>query len=88
MINTRQNGEKASEIEKKVYTVRDIQIMLSLSRNGAYDFINSMKDTFGIKRIGTAIRVPKQLFDDWLNQNTVIEGEINYGIVSKEGPRL
>lgn len=73
MYDTQQNGVQVPDIEKKVYTVRDIQIMLGLSRNGAYDFINSMADTFGIKRIGTAIRIPKQPFDDWLIKNSTLK---------------
>ena len=47
----------------KVYTVKDIQEMLKISRTAAYKLINS--NQFPIVRIGRSVRVPKEGFNQW-----------------------
>lgn len=51
-------------MEKEVYTVKDIQILLDISKNTAYKLIKS--GAFQIIRIGNTYRIPKVVFDTWL----------------------
>ena len=51
--------------EKRTYTVKEIEDILGISRNHAYDYINDMG--FRIIRIGAAIRIPKAEFDKWFD---------------------
>ena len=54
--------------EKRVYSVDEIAEILDISRGSAYEFIR--EGLFRTVRIGSAIRVSRQSFDDWLdNQN-------------------
>lgn len=46
------------------YTVKQVQLMLSISRTAAYTLMND--PPFPVIRIGKAIRIPKELFDKWL----------------------
>ena len=54
--------------EKRVYSVDEIAGILDISRGSAYELIR--EGLFRTVRIGSAIRVSRQSFDDWLdNQN-------------------
>lgn len=62
---------KNNALEKKVYDVKDIQNILGISRNGAYDFIKRTHDTgkpFRVLKIGGSYRIPKISFDTWLEK--------------------
>ena len=48
------------------YTVGDIMRILNISRTHAYAFVND-DAPFRILRIGNAIRIPKDSFDNWFN---------------------
>jgi len=48
-----------------VYTVKDIQTILSIGKNTAYQLIESKP--FPIIRIGKTYRIPKGAFEKWLN---------------------
>jgi excisionase family DNA binding protein len=53
---------------KRVYSVDEIAEILDISRGSAYELIK--EGLFRTVRIGSAIRVSRQSFDDWLdNQN-------------------
>jgi excisionase family DNA binding protein len=53
---------------KRVYSVDEIAEILDISKGSAYELIK--EGQFRTVRIGSAIRVSKQSFDDWLdNQN-------------------
>lgn len=58
--------------EKKVYEVKDIQDILGISRNGAYEFVRKAYDTrkpFRVIKIGGSYRIPKISFDAWLDKD-------------------
>ncbi len=55
-----------SELEKRVYTVDEIQDILSIGRNAAYELVKSGQ--FLTVRIGGSIRISKKSFDTWLDQ--------------------
>lgn len=59
-------------MEKKVYTVKDIQTILGLSRTKAYDFIKNAynsKKPFPVIKIDSTYRIPKDRFDKWFYSN-------------------
>jgi excisionase family DNA binding protein len=58
-------SEKRSYIEKRVYSVDEIAEILDISKNSAYDLIK--EGLFNIVRIGSAIRISKKSFDEWLD---------------------
>jgi len=47
----------------KVYTVKEIQEMLKISRTAAYKLINSHQ--FPVIRIGRSVRIPVEGFQHW-----------------------
>ena len=49
-----------------VYTVKDIQKILKISRTAAYALVEGKH--FPVKRIGRSIRVSKEAFDKWMNE--------------------
>lgn len=51
--------------KRKVYTVSEIQSILGIGKNKAYELCTSGQ--FPYKRIGKSILVPKDSFDYWLN---------------------
>lgn len=55
-----------SDTEKRAYTVSDIQDILSIGKNAAYDLVNSGK--FKVLKIGKSIRIPKKSFDEWMER--------------------
>ena len=59
-------------MEKKVYTVTDIQTILGLSRTKAYDFIknaSNSKKPFPVIKIDSTYRIPKDRVDKWFYSN-------------------
>lgn len=53
--------------EKKTYTVQEIMKILGIGKNAAYQLVRENK--FKSVRIGSSIRISKQSFDQWLNDN-------------------
>ncbi len=51
---------------KRTYTVGEIAEILGIGRTSAYKLIRSGQ--FQIVRIGSAIRISKASFDDWLDK--------------------
>lgn len=45
-----------NQVEKIVYNVKEIQVMLGIGRNKAYDLVNS--NEFPVKRIDNRIIIP------------------------------
>lgn len=50
-----------------IYTVRDIQEILKISRTAAYDLVNG--NHFPVKHIGRSIRISRTAFEKWLNES-------------------
>jgi DNA binding domain, excisionase family len=60
-------GDVSSNVEsRKVYSVEEITALLGISRSSAYELVK--QGLFKTVKIGRAIRISKQSFDDWLNQ--------------------
>jgi len=57
-------NEKRKLPEPRTYTVEDIAAMLNIGRTSAYQLVK--EDHFKTVRIGTAIRISKKSFDEWL----------------------
>lgn len=53
--------------EKRTYTVQEIMKILDIGKNAAYQLVKEQK--FKSMRIGTSIRISKDSFDEWLNDN-------------------
>lgn len=56
------------QYEKRIYTVDEIQDILGIGRNAAYDLVKS--DVFHSVRIGGSIRISKKSFDQWLDHQS------------------
>ena len=56
---------KVTNNETKVYTVKDIQEILLLSKNAVYALISD-SPPFKVFKIGNTYRIPKGSFDKWL----------------------
>ena len=54
-------------IEKRAYTVTEIQDILGIGKNTAYALVKSK--VFSSVRIGGSIRISKRSFDEWLDKN-------------------
>ena len=59
------NTQGAAEV-KRTYTVDEIAQMLNIGRTTAYTLVK--EGHFKTVRIGSAIRVSKQSFDEWLDR--------------------
>ena len=59
------NAQGSCGPEKRVYSVDEIAEILNISRGSAYEL--TKEGLFRTVRIGSAIRVSKQSFDDWLD---------------------
>ena len=57
-------GTAMSSLRCETYKVSEIQTMLGISRTAVYNWIK--KPPFNIIKIGKSIRIPKTLFDKWL----------------------
>ena len=53
--------------ERRCYTVEDIQIMLGISRGSVYKLLEQKE--FRWIKVGTAYRISKKSFDEWLDSN-------------------
>jgi excisionase family DNA binding protein len=51
-------------MEKAVYTVKDNQMLLGISKNSAYVLVNS--GAFPVLKVGKKILTSKNAFDNWL----------------------
>lgn len=58
----------------RVYCVEDIAEILNISRGSAYELIK--EGHFNTVRIGSAIRISKRSFDEWLDSQNSNEQEI------------
>jgi len=61
------NMQGSHSPEKRVYSVDEIAEILDISRGSAYELIR--EGLFRTVRIGSAIRVSRQSFDDWLDNH-------------------
>lgn len=55
---------------KKVYDVSEIQKILGLGRSKTYEFLEQVyinKVPFNVIKIGKLYKVPKDVFDKWIN---------------------
>lgn len=57
----------SKEYEVRVYTVREIQQILSISKNAVYSLIANAP--FKVIKIGQTYRINKDSFDKWLNSD-------------------
>ena len=51
--------------DKRTYQVEEIAVILGIGRSSAYELVK--KGVFRTVKIGTAIRISKKSFDDWLD---------------------
>lgn len=57
---------------KKVYSISEVQKLLGLGRTKAYKFLDEVyknQAPFRVLKIGKLYRIPKDSFDQWLNNN-------------------
>lgn len=59
--------EQDFNIGKRTYIVSEIQDILGISRNTAYNLIQ--QKVFKSIRLGSHIRISKKSFDSWLDEN-------------------
>mgnify|MGYP005808762799 CR=1 FL=1 len=57
--------QKSEVPDKRVYRVDEIAEILGISNSSAYELVK--KGHFKTVRIGTAIRISKKSFDEWLD---------------------
>ena len=57
--------ETTLHYEKRTYSVSEIQDILEIGRNAAYDLVK--KGCFSTVKIGGIIRISKKSFDAWLD---------------------
>ena len=50
---------------KRTYTVKEVSEMLGIGKTAAYNFVK--ENHFKIVRVGAAIRISKNSFDEWLD---------------------
>ena len=55
--------------EKKTYTVAEIAALLGISLTSAYEFVK--KEKVRSVKIGASIRISKQSFDKWLEEQEI-----------------
>lgn len=58
-------------MEKQVYMASEIQKVLGLGKTKTYQFLDEVyrqkEPLFRVIKVGTAVRVQKQSFDNWFN---------------------
>ena len=59
------NSANERSPERRTYTVEDIAKILGIGRTSAYMLVK--EGHFNIVRIGSAIRISKRSFDEWLD---------------------
>ena len=55
-------------MQSEVYTVADIQKLLKIGRDSAYELVK--QDSFPSIKIKNQYRIPKESFYEWLNKKT------------------
>jgi len=65
------NTQSGKPCDKRVYSVDEIAEILNISKGSAYELIKTGE--FNTVRIGSAIRVSKKSFDDWLDSQNIKE---------------
>lgn len=65
------NVHREDASDKRVYRVDEISAILGISTSSAYELVK--KGYFKTVRIGTAIRISKKSFDDWLDSRITEE---------------
>lgn len=58
-----------TEDTKKVYDVADIQRLMGIGRNKAYEYLEEVykkQEPFVVIKIGKLFKVPKKQFDVWI----------------------
>ena len=69
--------------EKRCYTVKELQVILGISRPTVYELLK--KNEFRWIQIGTKYRISKKSFDEWLDQNIPSKAfSKTYDIVDKK----
>ena len=58
-----------NNIEKVVYTVADIQHLLGIGKNQAYSLVNS--GAFPVRQVGSRKLVSMNVFNSWLDGNSI-----------------
>ncbi len=61
------NAQNHNASEKRTYLVGDIAAILGIGKSSAYELVK--QGHFKIVRIGTAIRISKKSFDEWLDSH-------------------
>lgn len=65
LIKTNKETTINNNIIPEVYTVADIQKILKISKNVAYDLIK--ENLFPVIKIKSVFRIPKKSFYEWLD---------------------
>ena len=66
---TAQSRSVSSSSTNKTYRVDDIARILDIGRSSAYNLVR--EGHFRTVRIGTAIRISKKSFDEWLEEQSI-----------------
>lgn len=64
-LNNTTNNTQSVVVEKRIYTIPEIQEILGIGRNATYNLIKT--GCFKTVRIGNNIRISKKSFDEWLD---------------------
>ncbi|MDO4174066.1 MAG: helix-turn-helix domain-containing protein [Eubacteriales bacterium] len=64
-LNQYIEAQPSVQYEKRIYTVDEIQDILGIGRNAAYELVKS--GVFHSVHIGGSIRISKKSFDQWLD---------------------
>ena len=59
------------KLEKKVYSVREVQEILGVGRNKAYELCSGKE--FPVIKAGNTILIPKESFEKWLTGKAVVK---------------
>ena len=62
------NTQNRNVSAKRTYTVEEIAKILEIGKSSAYELVK--QGLFRTVKIGTAIRVSKKSFDDWLDSQS------------------
>lgn len=63
------NAQNTDAPARRTYRVEEIALILEIGRSSAYELVK--QGHFKIVRIGTAIRISKKSFDDWLDSQKI-----------------
>ena len=61
------------EVEKRYYSTKDVQTILSVSRTTANQIMHEFERAGQLFRHGTTIRVEINVFDEWRRQHTATQ---------------